>query len=362
MQLINSLGERSNSTDRLQVALEDIANNIQIQSDFCILHPDYEPWELTSEQVLCLQRLPAEIQQKYLNMQLRNFIYGVYYSGNIKAIALEGLPSSEYLENDAGDGLDPELYANLHKSNCGQGYFDPGWNVLREESNGLLAVQKNELTIHVDRKQMQLAEQSAHVGLRVSLPMPSNLVTTGCYLAVGNAGLHNYNLDNPPQIVDIYFNFSPAGAIAVMKSLTQQLNAMLIPFSFRAPYNINDYNRYDSGTLHIERHNYQAIWQVLQNIYAESKSHFQTDVPLFTKPLAPGIGLAEEPNTKFIASENFGANRCRIVANGLQSAWQQGDNSKEGKLACIMKHFCEMKVDLKYAYLNANQDIYPSLN
>jgi HopA1 effector protein family len=361
MQLINSLEERSNSIDRLEVALEDIISNIQIKSDFSILHPDYHPWEFAADKVVCLQRLPAEIQQKYLNMQLRNFIYGVYYSGNIKAIALFGLPSSEYLENNAGGGLDPELYANLHESNCGQGYFDPGWDVLREESNGLLAVQKNELTIHVDRKQLRLAEQSVNIGSSISLPMPSNLVTKGCYLAVGNAGLCNYNSDTP-QMVDIYFNFSPAGAIAVMKSLTQQLNAMNIMFSFRVPYNINDYNRYDSGILHIERHNSQAIWQVLQNIYTESKSHFQTDVPLFTKPLAPGIGLAEEPNAKFVASENFGANRCRMVANGLQSAWQQGDDSKEGKLACIIKHFSEMKVDLKYPYLNANQDIYPILN
>jgi hypothetical protein len=298
MQLTNSLEEPSNSIDRLQVAFKDIASNIQIQSDFCILHPNYQPWQLEADKVASLQRLPMEVQHKYLNMQLRNFIYGVYFSGNIKTIALEDLPSLEYLENNTTGSFDLELYTSLHESNCGQGYFDPGWDVLREESNGLLAVQKNELTIHIERKQMQLAEQSACVGHRISLPMPSNLVTKGCYLAVGNAGISNYDSDNPSQMVDIYFNFSPVGAIALMKSLTQQLNAMLIPFSFRAPYNADDYNRCDCGVLHIESHNYQAVWQVLQNVYSESKSHFQADVPLFTKSLAPGIGLAEEPSTK----------------------------------------------------------------
>jgi hypothetical protein len=66
-----------------------------------------------------------------------------------------------------------------------------------------------------------------------------------------------------------------------------------------------------------------------RSVYAENQLHFRTEVPLFTKLLAPGLALAEEPDCKFAAVESFGMNRCQIVANGLLEAWQNGDESPE---------------------------------
>ncbi|OLT60254.1 hypothetical protein BJP37_15700 [Moorena bouillonii PNG] len=82
-------------------------------------------------------------------------------------------------------------------------------------------------------------------------------------------------------------------------------------------------------------------------------------VPLFTKQLLPGLALSEEPDYKFTPKEDFGMNRCQIVANALLEAWLQGHDSPEGRMNFILHNFSLLGIDLKRPYLNANsKDIY----
>jgi hypothetical protein len=153
----------------------------------------------------------------------------------------DNLALHQNLENNTFLGVDLEYYDRLHKSNTGEGYFDPGWSVLRQESDGSLAVTKGGLTLHVERdRHLQPTEQSASVGNLVAIRMPRNLVQNGFYMAVSDAGT-----DTHPQTVRVYFNLTPEGAIAVMESLTRQLNQIRIPFAFKVLYNPSDYGRYD---------------------------------------------------------------------------------------------------------------------
>jgi hypothetical protein len=148
-----------------------------------------------------------------------------------------------------------------------------------------------------------------------------------------------------------------------MGSLTRQLNDIQIPFTFKVLYNPADYGRYDSGVLYFEKSNYEAVRQVLETVYVETRVHFYTEVPLFTKLLAPGLGLAEEPDRKFAPQESFGMNRCQIVANGLLEAWHKGDDSPESWINSILQHFSLLGIDWQRSYLNANsEDIYKQLN
>ena len=211
------------------------------------------------------------------------------------------------LENNTRLGVDIAFYEQLHSCNGGTGYFDPGWYVVRQESDRTFAVTKGGLTLRIQpEKHLQLAEKPA-VGELVAIRMPRDLVQSGFYVAVGNAGMRsNSHPDRKPEIVRIYFNFSPEGAVAVMASLTRELNDISIPFHFKTLYNPDEYKRHDSGVLYFEKSNYEAVRQVLESVYAETKAHFNTDVPLFTKFLAPGVGLAEEPDSKFADQESFG--------------------------------------------------------
>lgn len=365
MQLLDTVQIQLKSLpDSLQSSLQDIINKVQIQSQFCISHPDYKPLELPSEAVSRFQQLPSNLQNKFLQQQLSSFLYGIYYNGSLRrALAPDGdtnnLEINKNLENNTYLGVDVAFYERLHDSNSGEGYFSPGWLVVKEETDGAVAVHKNGLTLHIERaRHLQPQDQVATVGNSVAIKMPKNLVQNGFYMAVSNAG--SYQGEN---IVRVYFNLTSEGVAGVMNSLTAQLNAIAIPFNFKALYNPKDYERYDSAVLYFEKSLYSSVHPVLERVYAEHQSHFQPQVPLFTKLIAPGLAIAEEPDRKFTEKESFGTNRCQIVANGLLEAWHEGDDSPETRMTEILQQFSLMEIELQRPYLNTNsEDIYTPLN
>ncbi|NEP41987.1 MAG: hypothetical protein F6K35_23285 [Okeania sp. SIO2H7] len=354
-------------TGRLTEVLSDIVEKVEISSDFCIRHPEYKPLDLPAEVVARFQALPKQMRDKYLSLQLRSFLYGIYYNGSMQtSLALDSEENSRPLdlENNTFLGVEMEFYLQLEESNRGEGYFDSGWSVLREETDGTLAVTKNGLRLHIEReKHLQESHKAAVVGDSVAILMPKNLVQNGFYMAVGNLGTQSkVESESQSGTVRVYFNVTPEGVVAVMGSLTEKLNQVAVPFSFKVLYNPADYERYDSGVLYFEKSNYELVRQVLSDVYGENKSYFQSEIPLFTMELAPGLGLAEEPDNKFATQESFGMNRCQIIANGLLTAWQQGDNSTEGKIKAILEQFSLLGIDLQRPYLNANsEDIYRKL-
>jgi hypothetical protein len=348
---------------RLLASLQDIAQHVQIEPNFCIRHPSYQPLETPVEVTERFQRLPMELQHKYLSLQLRSFLYGIYYNGSLRETLApnahaDTLKLSQNLENNTFLGVDLAFYERLHLSNCGQGYFDPEWQVLRQERDGSLVVNKRGLTLHIERdRHLSPESKTATIGDFVAIRLPCNRVQNGFYVAVGNL------IKQQPVIVRIYFNLTPAGAIAVMASLTRHLNDNAVPFDFKVLYNPSDYNRYDSGVLYFEKSDYESVRSMLQGIYIEHRADFKEQIPLFTKQLAPGLGLAEEPDQKFSDYESFGLNRCQVIANGLLEAWQQGNDSPDSRMASILQHFSLMGLELQRCYLNANsEDIYTPLD
>ncbi len=371
MQLVNS--KKSLLINKqLDDVLEDIVNNIAIASDFSIHHPNYQPFKLESEAIERFQQLPEPMQQKYLMLRLQDFLYRVYYNGSMPTLLESEATENNLpvdLENNTVLGVDVIFYQQLHESNYGDGYFQSGWLIVREESDGSLVVIKNDLKLHIQRdKHLQLKDKFAAIGDIVAIKMPKNLVQSGFYLAVGNGGgyrtlesedkLSNSQLETQTT-VRIYFNVTPPGAVVMMGSLTQKLNAVNIPFQLKFLYNPKDYKRHDSGVLYFDKQDYPAISQILSKIYLENQQYFKSETPLFTKQLAPGLALAEEPNQKFSDRESFGMNRCYIIASGLLAAWSGQDNSAQMRIQAIYKQFYRVGINLDRVHLNANsEDIY----
>ncbi|MGA7935591.1 MAG: hypothetical protein WCA35_18720, partial [Kovacikia sp.] len=184
--------------DQLLVALEDMVNQVQIESTFCIRHPDYQPLDLPPEAVERFQQLPLDLQNKYLSLQLRAFLYGIYYNGSLRETLAPDADADnravhQNLENTTFLGVDVGFYERLHKSNCGEGYFDPGWLVIRQEEDGSLAVTKNGLTLHIDRdRHLSPEAQASVIGDRVAIRLPRNRVQNGFYMAMGNTGKQSH--------------------------------------------------------------------------------------------------------------------------------------------------------------------------
>ena len=364
MQLLDSrIIQPDTLPEPLHSSLRDIVNNITIESNLCICHPDYKPLKLPELAVSHFQKLPENLKNKYLNQQLSNYLYGIYYNNSLKnALANDeeatNLPLQQNLENNTYLGIDLEFYDCLHQSNNGEGYFSANWLVTKEETDGTLTVNQGGLTLYIERdRHLHSKDQTARVGDSVAIKMPKNLVQNGFNMAVGNAGSYRGK-----DVVRVYFNLSSEGAIAVMDSLTKKLNAISVPFNFKALYNPSDYKRCDSAVLYFDKENYNAVHSVLEIVYREHQSHFQPEVPLFTKFIAPGLALAEEPNHKFSSKDSFGTHRCQIIANALLASKESGDNTPISRMAAIVEQFEQLGLELKRAYLNADsEDIYTPL-
>ena len=368
MQQIDNLKNKTVDacTEATLTTLQDISIKVKIQSNFSIRHPDYKPLEVSSEVAERLQQLPKNIQDNYLNSLLCGFIYGIYYNGALKSTLAPDADKVDAqrlqnFENNTFLGVDLGFYEQLHTSNKSKGFFDADWQIIKQENDGSLAVKKRDLTLHVERERhLQMGQTDAKLGDVVAIRMPQNLVQNGFYMAIGNAGRHSNN--NSDILVRVYFNLNPEGAVKVMESLTTQLNAIPLPFSFKALYNPEDYRRYDSAVLYFEKSSYKAMEPVLKSIYTKHKSHFGKEVPLFTKILAPGLAIAEEPDHKFSPEESFGLNRCHLVANGYLATWRQGEQSPETKVISILQQFNLAGLEWQRPYLNAHsEDIYTYL-
>jgi HopA1 effector protein family len=342
----------------MQSALQDIVRNVQIDDRGCINHPSYRPMELQPDVAQRLQHLPAELRTRYITLQLQSFLYQVYFNGSWDVRPkLKTDISDSPIENNTVRGLNIEFYDQLHTSNCGEGYFDPGWLILKQEEDGSLAVQKQDLTLHIQRdRHLHLMEQSVDVGTIATIRLPRNLIIEDFYVAVGNAG-------PPPigeqEVVNLYFNLTPEGSIAVMESLTRQLNAISLPFAFKVLFNPSDYNRHYTGILNINKNTFETLKLILQNIYVRHQGQFRTQVPLFTKTLSPGLALAEEPSYSPTSPETFGINRCQIIAASLLEAQQRGDRLPDKRMSCILEHFHSLQLVAQSPYLNVgSQDCY----
>lgn len=363
MQLLNSLHTQlSEIPESLQTTLYDIVHKLEIESQYSIKHPDYPTLELQASVTSRFQKLSPALQNKYLSLQLRSLIYSLYYNGAMKTTQLPNaetpnLALNQNLENNTYLGVDLAFYDRLHENNRGKGYWSYGWQVVKRETDGTLAVQRDGLTLHVEQSEDILLSTSG--GKLIAIKLPKNLVQNGFYMAVADAGVSQQR----QKLVRVYFNLVPEGAVAIMDSLTTHLNAIPIAFTFKALYNPSEYGRYDSAVLYFEKNDYEKLHPVLELVYAQNRSHFQEQVPLFTRSIAPGLAIAEEPDHKFNEQESFGTHRCQIVADGLIDAWQQGNNTPDARLASIVHHFSLHKITLQRPYLNANsEDIYTSLN
>lgn len=349
--------------------LLDIVQHIQIHSNLLIGHPQYNPPIAMEELSDRLQYLPEDIQRKYLRRLLRNYLYDIYYSGEQEIFAEKnpnndkdlGTDPSRTLRNDTVRGINQDFYAQLNHNNTGIGYFDSGWYVVRTKKRGNLTVQKDGLTLQITpRRHLPEMNQSPQVGDYVAIRLPNHRIESGFYVAIGNAGMVPEGSDDTESnAIEICFNISSDGAIALMHHITSCLNDRQIPFAFKVLITPEAYKRRDSAILHIERHQYATIHPMLQTLYATQHSQLHDAVPLFTKAIAPGIGVAEEPDTEPF---EFGVNRCQMVADGLLTAWEKGDEFPKGRMDAIHQQFALHGIDLQRPYLNSNSnDIYPPL-
>lgn len=345
----------TNAALRLEVMLQDIAHNIQIEADFTLTYPEHPSIKLSPDLEPRFAQLPVLVQDNYLRVKLQQFLQHIYYVSQPVEI-LETKLNSEIV-NQAVDWYKSEFFQQLNRNNHSNGYFAPSWQILAETTDGFLQVQKNDLTLHVLRQaHLRDGEQSACIGDLVSIKLPPYLVEPGYYVAVGKAGsIADIALQSNKTVVDLYINITSQGALALMDSLTAQLNKIEVPFHFKVLYRAENYIDSDPAILSFIKDDSDRILPIIANIYREHNSYFRSETPLFTKYLASGLSIAERPAIDI----DIACHRCQMLAESLIQAWRQDKTSPQYKLQCMCDRFTQEQIDLQQPYLNPNStDIY----
>jgi hypothetical protein len=330
--------------------LAEIIDKIEIDTNFTVAHPDYEPRELTPDVIAKLHQALPQIRAKYLTTQVQEYLYDIYFSHS--EMSLDELKIAEQqpvqLKNNIVNGIDIHFHEQLRQSNTGEGYLDSNWQVIAETEDRELVVVKDGLQLHIDR-QRHLDPDLAHVSIGSTIPiyLPPSLVGEDTYIIVGNAGTPaTSTLNSGVKLLELYFNFTPAAAVEIAAQLTHELNRLKIPFQFAILHDPLLFHRYDAGTLRLSQSGYLAIQSVLAKIHQTHQAEFSANVPLFSKQLAPGLGLAEVPS----AAASFGMQRCELVAKGLIAAIDR--RTAADKFELVQQEWTVAGLDLLQPYLN----------
>jgi HopA1 effector protein family len=326
--------------------ITDIIEKVEIDRNFAIRHPDYPPLEQPAETIARFQRTPSGLQAKYLTIQVQTYLYDIYFTHSLMSLQqLEAKAQQPLLvQNNVIDGIDVEFHQRLQRANTSNGYFDPGWQVVTEADNDELIVIKDGLNLHIDRSQHLAKDfKLAQPGDIIPIYLPHNLAGQDSYIMVGNFGV-----PDRANCVELYFNFTPDAAVAIAPKLTRELNKLGIPFQFAILHNPDLFHRADAGILSLPQAGYLAAQTALAQIYQAHQAEFSPQVPLFTKQLAPGLGLAEVPSSP----APFGMQRCELLAIGLLTAMEQDRTLAADKLNIIHQLFTTAGIDWLQPYLN----------
>ncbi len=246
---------------------------------------------------------------------------------------------------------DASYAARLSQANKSQDRWDPGWHVYDLKGGGQVFVQKGER--HRSAMPGEYASSNApgmalQVGGVVSLHVvrESFQLQPGFYFAFGETLSDQFD---DYSIVRFYFNTRSEGAPPLLERLTTGLNRYQVPFRFKCLTDPSWYTRTDAAVLYVARRYYHITAQIVAALHASLAALIRPEVPLFARVFRPGIGLAEDPGT----GESFGMHRCRLLAEGIVDAWQQGLQTPEARLEAVRNRFVMNGMNLDAPYLNA---------
>jgi Lanthionine synthetase C-like protein/HopA1 effector protein family len=297
-----------------------------------------------------MRRLTPEDARNYLLYYLASRLYNHFY---IYGQATQSNIEDAYIRHI---GLSP-FVAELSAANSGTGCWEEGWR-LHAGKDGIVDVARAGLIVRASYKDGVIAEDrqlKPDTPVRLCLPKEFLGMSPGFYMVVGNRAL--IVADGQP-LVRVYWNLTSEGAISFVEIASDLLNRAGIPFRLKV---LNDplmFRRCDAAVIYVQRNDFCGSAVIFQRIYDQLRGHLKALTPIFTKPLAPGVGLAEDPGS----GGSFGQSRCRLVADGAIRAYEQGKKAVDEQLDIVAYRFAEDGLSLSAPFLNAGSiDHYPCL-
>jgi len=281
------------------------------------------------------------MMRDYLCYQLQMRLYSDFYR---KGCAT---PSGEQRNSLRRTPTTPFIEA-LSAANTGTGAREGGWSVVNVAGD-VVTVARDGLRVWVRREDTYAGAEDipSPAQLRaVRFPKELLKLSPGFYLALGNEGLA---FEPGRELVRFYWNLRAEDAPTLVKRATQLLNDDQIPFRLKVVNGAGHYDRCDAGVLYVQRADYERVRPAVRRILVQLGANLKKATPVFTKVLAPGLGLAEEPA---VSGDSFGMDRCRLLAEAMVRIHERAVAGATDRLAVIEEVFAEDGISLATPYLN----------
>ncbi len=282
---------------------------------------------------------------------------GVYPTGSDPLVStLQGVLYARCYSRRLGDergtesAADSTLVSRLSQSNRGQDRWDYGWRILQALPSGQVFVTKG------DRQRSALPGEYITDGPPGVAPRVGALACLRVHREsfTAQAGFYHMYGESPPDVWDeyylarLYLHCRPEGVADLVAYLTAGLNRYQMPYQMKALSDPASYPRTDAMVVYFARRYFPILARIAERMPEEVSGRLGVSVPLFSKPMRAGMGLAEDPRT----GESFGMHRCRLTAEGIVDAWRLGDATRTGQIRAIARRFAWNGLTLERPYLN----------
>ncbi|MCS7466665.1 T3SS effector HopA1 family protein [Stieleria sp. ICT_E10.1] len=147
--------------------------------------------------------------------------------------------------------------------------------------------------------------------------------------------------------VRFYFHCDQHSVFDVITALTLCLNRSLVPFRIKCLNHPRLFGRRDALVLYVEKPHVDFVIRCVNDLVDQSAFRLSPGIPLFTKAIRPGIGIAEDPGD----GQSFGQNVSRLLAESLINADASNDLHAPKVLEHIETHFRCAGIELEQAHL-----------
>jgi len=150
-------------------------------------------------------------------------------------------------------------------------------------------------------------------------------------------------------LVRVYWNINSDGAPHLIGHTTARFNRFHIPFRLKCATARSQFERTDVAVIYLAKRFFGIAAGVIPEIHSAVSDYLEEEVPLFTRKLAKGVGVAEDPGT----GESFGQSRCKHLAQAVWNCYAKGQQSTEGRFREFHRLLTANGINTKYPHLNA---------
>jgi len=238
-------------------------------------------------------------------------------------------------------GPGDDLTSILSAAHPGRDRWEDGWEIRQPLSTGRVVAGRGLDARFLWPGEFVLADGPGMqpvkgARIRVWRPRESATLQAGFWFAFGAAG----GSEELP-LLRVYFNLTADAAPVLVAALAGGLDRHGVPFRFKCLSRRSLYPRTDAAVLYVARRHWALADEVVRAAAGRAGRGMVDETPLFTRRIAPGVALAEDPG----GGESFGMHRCRLAAQGVWNAWREGARGTQARLAAVAAAFERGGVD-----------------